>query len=243
MKILFLIISSHDCLAKKLIKFQDKNHSYFKKKEHTIDYYYLFNSPDYKDYYIDKSTNSLYFNGIENYKPGIFDKTMKALNFFKNSDYDFIIRTNLSTIYLFENLLIFLESIKNTSNVYGFSRYLFKKDAVTMGCNFKFPIGYNIIMPHKVISKIIENYNLNKSFINKKAELIADDCLIGYILDKSDIKIIDIRYNNYIYDFDKSYIENKNLINSNTILIRNRLYDNIKNRINKESIVWEAYLK
>lgn len=246
MKILFLIINSQDCLRNKVTILNDKNHSNFEKKEHIIDYYYLFNSTEYNDYYIDNSTNSIYFNGIENYKPGILHKTMKALNLFKNSNYDFIIRTNLSTIYLFKNLLRFLESIQNTNNVYGISRDLFKHDAVIMGCNFKFIIGYNIIIPSQNISKIIETYNLNKVFIDKKAESLADDCLIGYILDQSDIKIQDIRsmrYSNHIYDFHKSYTVNKKMINTNTILIRNRLVDNIKNRIDKEIPVWEAYLK
>jgi len=246
MKLLFLIISSHDSLRNKLIDFVDYNNLLFSKNknEHTIEYYHLYNTTEHNDYYIDESTNSLYLNGVENYKPGIFNKTIKALRYFKNSNYSFIIRTNLSTIYLFKNLLIFLESIQNTNCVYGTSRGLFKHTEVSMGCNFKFPIGYNIIIPSQVISKIILNYDLNKSFIDEKSESIADDCLLGYILHKTDIKLQDIRYNIYTYDFNKSYIENKKLIKSNTILIRNRLYDNIlKNRINKEIVVWETYLK
>ena len=147
----------------------------------------------------------------------------------RNSNYDFIIRTNLSTVYIFENLIKFLKSIENITNeneIYGCKRNLFKSEINILESEFQFIIGYNIIIPNKIINKIIQFYELNTQLIDNKKYTVSDDSLLGYIFHNLKITIIDIKKLNYNFDFSLSFDDNNKNINSNTIVIRNRFYNN-----------------
>jgi len=68
---------------------------------------FLSAKPDIDESYIENDT--LYVPGTESHIPGIFKKTIKGIDYFKNDNYDYIIRTNLSSIWNFnklENILI-----------------------------------------------------------------------------------------------------------------------------------------
>ena len=67
-------------------------------------YFYTYNNNINSDY--EFKYNMLYLKGIESYNPGITTKTIKAFKIIKEKfDYDYIIRTNISTIINYKKLL------------------------------------------------------------------------------------------------------------------------------------------
>jgi hypothetical protein len=66
-------------------------------------YYYSF-SPNISSEYL-LQDDQLLIRGTESYLPGILDKTLKALRYFPLDQYQYIIRSNASTVIDFEPLL------------------------------------------------------------------------------------------------------------------------------------------
>jgi hypothetical protein len=88
---------------------------------------YMKSHPDIECYFIEftpavlsplLTSTTLFLRGRETY-PGILDKTLKALEYFtRRSHYDYVIRTNLSSVWIFPKLIRFLESAPRTK-LYG----------------------------------------------------------------------------------------------------------------------------
>lgn len=53
----------------------------------------------------------LFIKGCESFKPGILDKTIKGMRLFDLNKYDFLIRTNLSSYYIFDKFLPFVSTL------------------------------------------------------------------------------------------------------------------------------------
>lgn len=95
---------------------------YSDNKEDYVDMYKLM-SPFYKQYenigvktYFYKFTDNLnvdfkldgdllHIKGSESYIPGILEKTIKAFEFFVNTEYDYVLRSNISTVINFDLLV------------------------------------------------------------------------------------------------------------------------------------------
>lgn len=78
---------------------------YYKKNKNVKTIYYKFSEDIYDEYVL--IDDILHIKGTETYRPGILDKTLKAFKYYENElhNYDYIIRSNISTIINF-NLLI-----------------------------------------------------------------------------------------------------------------------------------------
>lgn len=65
---------------------------------------------EYKD-----TENTLYFDTVENLQPGIINKTIMACKKIieDKEDFDYLIRTNLSSFFIFEKLITFISSNEN----------------------------------------------------------------------------------------------------------------------------------
>lgn len=84
---------------------------------------YMKSHPDVECYFIEFSplvfvpilkNDTLYVRGTESYY-NITRKTMMALEYFlSNSSYDFVIRTNLSSVWIFSKMLTFLHTLPRT---------------------------------------------------------------------------------------------------------------------------------
>lgn len=121
--------------------------------------------------------NTFYIKGKESYHPGIRDKTLDCFDYITKQhwQYDFIIRTNLSSLWNFDALIQYLDTLPN-NNVYS-------------GCignhqGIPFISGSGFIMSPDVVKKIIEH----KEMVNESN--IIDDVDIGYLIDKIDIPFI-----------------------------------------------------
>jgi hypothetical protein len=87
----------------------------------------------------------LYINGEESVNPGMIIKTAKAIEYIDSKyNYEFIVRTNLSTLFHMPNLLEYLYGIPNTNSCGGFTYR-------------SFITGTGIILSRDVANKIVEN--------------------------------------------------------------------------------------
>jgi hypothetical protein len=175
--------------------------SYENKMKHITETYYAQFSIVDTYYYTfselyDKITivnNICYIPGKETYLPGILDKTIKTLFYFmeNTTKYDYVIRSNVSTIINFElliptmheydyggpkySLVTFFDPICGISNfTYFFTHYVF---------------GTSIILSKSLVNKMIQYKKLIRYDV-------IDDVSIGYLIKH----IPHVKIKSYIHD-------------------------------------------
>lgn len=229
MKLLVLVICSHNELYDELYKYMCK---IILKAPQNVSIKLLYNNADPN--VVDVSQPYVFsFTEKESLIPGIFNKTIYGLVVSNYKNYDYILRTNMSTFFKYPELLHFLETHPQ-SHVYS---------AMVKRCskhnNIKFGVGFCLIFHRTICSQVIQQIKTNKK-IKEKINVYPDDVLFGYIFHKLKIHVQDINshllINNDIYN---------NTIN-NKFIIRNREYhfnvDNTQNfqkRKNDEIPRWE----
>jgi len=154
-------------------KMQKITNKYYNTFSNVDTFYYCY-SPDLETNYKVKD-NILYIKGKETYIPGILKKTISAFEYFKDqlSVYDYVIRSNISTIVRFDLLSDYL---KNNPVQYACA-LCFRGDV-------KYSSGTTITLSSSVVSKLVEN----KEKIDYS---IIDDMSIGKFIMKNmpDIKM------------------------------------------------------
>jgi hypothetical protein len=164
-----------------------ENREYNEMKEITQDYYKTFENVKTIYYKFDDKINEEYkmegnvlkIKGKESYVPGILEKTIKAMEYVANDDYDYLVRSNISTIVDFG--LLDEELSKNPveygggliNNLQRLDENAGIKDDAHFG--LKYVSGTAIIMSKKVLKTMIEK----KDKINYK---IVDDVSIGLLM-------------------------------------------------------------
>jgi hypothetical protein len=136
------------------------------------------------DYKIDKEY--IYFNVPEIPIPGIFEKTVKAIQLFSANDefwkkVEFINRTNLSSFYIWDRLLSYVEEIPKTNFVGG---------EINDGPFLRYVSGCGILMTRDMAELLISNIS------NQQKYMLDDDCMIGVIFNNNKIHLTPIvRFN------------------------------------------------
>ena len=152
--------------------------------------------------------DKLILNTPENYIPGILDKTINAFTVINNSyNYKHIIRTNLSSFFILDNVIKRSNSLEDT-NVYS------GVNGVCGKTNIPFISGASMWLSRDNVQYIIDN----QSSLDKK---LIDDVAIGKLLinhKKGILKRYDI-VNSDIEIQDKITLLN-NIINNNHYHIR-----------------------
>ena len=122
-EIIFLIISSNnEDVYSEMRKLSPYYYNLYADK---IKYLFIENKADI-DVIIEKD-NYLYIPGFESFIPGIYTKTIKAMEYITNTySFDYVIRTNLSTFWNMPNLLTYLSTAPKTSlaSSYSFQGFL-----------------------------------------------------------------------------------------------------------------------
>jgi|TARA_B110000114_G_scaffold173451_1_gene201062 hypothetical protein len=230
MKILHIIIYSesninHNIKEGTYENMQKLLSNYYKKFNNNVLTYFVKYDNNIKnthgtDYYI--INDIIYINGEETFMPGILEKTLLAIKYLNISEYDYFIRSNVSTIIEFNRLISYLEI--NPIDYYG-SGKLFNlqcsgwngvKDSTLFGTLFA--SGTSIIFTKKAINDIFANMNL------VRMEII-DDVSLGIFVKEYKKDVIPIEIDkNYFYEvpyFMKDsnsidefikYIKNKDII-------------------------------
>ena len=179
MKILILSIYSETPLYNKMLQLQRK---------------YIHSNPDITTYFIQFRSQSnpveivddfIYINGKEE-RLKITEKTLLSLKYILkdlNQHYDFILRTNISTLTNFKQLIPFINSLPKT-NIYCTGnllnlRWLDHTSGIfdTKLFGTMYAAGTSIILSYDVAINMVEN-------INKFRHDIIDDVSIGVYMKK-----------------------------------------------------------
>jgi hypothetical protein len=176
MKLLVLIISSSDYLPHYPILKQ--NWQSYMNKYPNIDCYFLDDYPELnQDFQI--KPNHFIIKQKESLIPGILNKTILAIReLSKLKSYDFIIRTNLSSFWNFQNLQNFLSSLYINPYSYFYASQIYYLD------QYNFPFGQGACL-------ILNNFTAD--FLQKSYHLLnnslPDDISIGEFFFKNNIPI------------------------------------------------------
>lgn len=211
-KLMILVISSND--VKEYEEFKKIGKQYLSLFRDHIKFFYLEydnekigNSDSDNDVgsSVIENGDDLYFKGTESVIPGIYNKTIKAIEYVdKHYDYEYILRTNLSSFLNLYNILSFLEKIPKTEFGGGFIH--------AEG----FISGTGIFMSRDVGNKLVSVGTHYTSAHN-------DDVFISSIL--TGILRIDIKQ---IQNYTMKYFVN-NSFNKDITYPENVLYFRIKN--------------
>jgi hypothetical protein len=123
--------------------------------------------------------DTLYTHGAENFIPGIFEKTIRSMDFcLKNYSFDFLIRTNMSSFWNYHLLLEkHTPTPKNNFLHTPFSREKFVcAYAGGIHNGVYFPSGCGYIMSRDVVDLCVKNFELVNCYSH------MDDVLMGRLL-------------------------------------------------------------
>ena len=135
--------------------------------------------------------DTIFIKGKESIIPGCLDKTIKSIEFLlKNMNFDFIFRTNMSSVVDLNKMYNLLNENIECAGVIG--NY----------CGKKFVSGAGMLMNKKLCELLINN----KSSINYN---VIDDVSIGKFLTDKNINIIALtRFETYNYENKLELITN-----------------------------------
>jgi hypothetical protein len=216
--IIIIIIASRSLLYDELIrKYWIPFLNYITNKNIKINIIFMFgNTTSYTDLNIPKE-NIYISNTSESYIPGILIKTIQTMDFVnKNFVYKHILRTNLSSFFILENLLKTCYKLPDT-NLYA--------GIIGNHSNILFASGAGYWMSKDIVEKIIANKN-NIDYNT------LDDVAIGKLL--SSIRITPLPR----YDLDKNIFYNDDKKSSilNEIIANNHYHIRVKNTDNNINI-------
>ena len=210
-------------------KMYEETNEYYKKFPNVKTVYYRF-SNDISNNYLDTVTNILYIKGIETFIPGILDKTIKAFEYFKEDNYNYIIRSNISTLINF-NLLndeLMKHPVEYSTGLFSSLDHEDPGSGITKERlesikglkGVKYPAGTAIILSKNIMKQLLDNKNLLETDI-------IDDVAIGLFFSKyyPNIKLENIFDGRYLFvpDMEGNYEKNKEVImNKNYIFYRNK---------------------
>ena len=223
LKILNLVLYSDTPIYNEMYKITNEH---YKKYKNVKTVYYLF-SDITVPYKYDNESNILHIQGIETFIPGQF-KTLKAFEFFKDeyTNYDYIVRTNISSIVNFDNLCNELTNgsinyggiwmhIANgsTSPDYGITDNRF--------ADLNYASGTCIILSKNAFTKLMDGLHLYD-------DSAVDDVAIGFFINKQTEYAL-THLVKVVYTTDDRFLQNMQ-VNANDnvkeyILFRNRSND------------------
>jgi hypothetical protein len=213
-KILNLILFSNENISRfresylKMIQIQKEYIKSYSGNNITF-YFYCYKEDLEEEYIIEE--NMIYIKGVESYVPGILQKTMKAFEITKNMEYDFLLRSNISTVIDYSKLNEVLHEIPdNVIYAGGSCRLLTWLDhdyGVNKVYNIPLVFGTSIILKKEGVDKLIEN----KFLLD---ETIIDDVAFGIFFNS---------FGDKPYGFDSYYRWNLNCMTNGVIFYRNRV--------------------
>ena len=215
--IIFLIISSNDqdvYLQMKLLS--SKYYNLYS----NIKYFFVELRNDIIESIIEEN-NFLYVKGTESIIPGMYQKTMKAIEYVSNNyTYDYIVRTNLSTFWNIPNLFKLCETFPKTNfaggyNIQGFisgTGIIMSPDVATI--LYRTPY-IPIIHDDVAISDVfrlhnIPLYNITEykwGFLVPQSDILPNNCRYLNIDDSNFDDILNFRIKNSDRNLDVIYFQ------------------------------------
>jgi len=179
-KVLVLIIASDN--TKAYLELQKIWRSYINTDPEHFEVYFIYGNPDLVAPY-EIEGDKLIVKTEEGYTPGIINKTVLAIEAFmpKLDNYDYILRTNLSSLYVFPRLLDFLTTLPKNNCYCGVQLYL-PPENTRFGL-INFVSGAGIILSTDLAKRVVSD----KEGIFKLNKELPDDVLIGLFFQERSI--------------------------------------------------------
>lgn len=164
--------------------------------------------------------DTIIMKGTESNVPGIYQKTLRAMKIClekkEYNDVKYFIRTNISSFWIWDRLLKFLQDVP-TNNYAGTGNILIKKDR-----DWDSPTGSNMILSRDIVKLLINHYN------DADAKKEADDIAIGGVLNKCSVPLKKYPWFLCINTLDSNNVRNTimqviNTIPEDVFTIRNNL--------------------
>ena len=86
-----------------MIELQKEYMKSYKSNNNNITFYFYCYKEDLQEEYVIED-DMIYIKGAETYVPGILEKTIKVFEITKNMEYDFLLRSNISTVIDYSKL-------------------------------------------------------------------------------------------------------------------------------------------
>lgn len=189
-------------------------HTKYLKNKNIMHYFVTWNQTQNDDIVVDD--NVIKLKGSESFVPGIMLKTMTALKYLTINlglDYDYLLRTNISTVINYDNLINYLNTnIQPEHEFFTFFKNVIKwtdPNAGITDVHYDTPYaqGTNIFLKRNVVDKLLADENLIDCNV-------IDDVSLGYTMTRLGITL---------HDFGKQlYSTNENNPSSNNIFFRNK---------------------
>lgn len=146
------------------------------------------------NYRLDATNNTLYTPCKETYSPGILEKTLLSMKYVvDNYNFDYLLRTNLSTFFVLPKFKQSLETVPKTN--------LFKGPINTIPSGEKSMSGTHMLFSKDVIQKLVEHMDSILKECNSK----YDDVCITEACTKFNIPYIDSASRYDFTDIDTNY--------------------------------------
>ena len=122
-KLVFLIISSPSDVQNPYDEFKRRAQTYLQpfSQANLIEFLFIELNTELSCTFYDEKTHTLSFPGNESTIPGIYDKTLRAIQYVQeNYTYEYLIRTNLSAVWNIPNTLSYFQEKPTTNFAGGF---------------------------------------------------------------------------------------------------------------------------
>lgn len=136
-----------------------------------IDIFFIKGNPSLKKVYCNKETNEVWTPCQENLIPGIFQKTIHSLDYFREQ-YDYIYRTNLSSFVNLPHLFEWAQ--KQDKKSYRGCIGIHKGVRFASGCGF--------LMGREATAALLKVVKEKPEFVIRTAKRLPDDVAIGKLL-------------------------------------------------------------
>jgi hypothetical protein len=218
-----ILFSNENCFYReyylKIVELQKEYTKSYKSNNNNITFYFYCYKEDLQEEYIIED-DVIYIKGAETYVPGILEKTIKAFEITKNMEYDFLLRSNISTVIDYSKLDDILYKIPDDVIYAGGScrllTWLDPDYGIHKVYNIPFILGTSIILKREGVHKLINNKNV-------LSETIIDDVAFGLFFN---------HFGDKPYGFDSYYRYNLSCVTNDVIFYRNRIsYE--KNKVDK----------
>ncbi len=204
-------------------------------------------NPNIKVYYVYGQTTvestpyNLIFNQVkENNYPGMITKTLLAMDFINhNMEYDFLIRTNLSTFWNFSALVNRLDSLPKEKCLTGTIIPRSMVEQMTGGKNLNktmpdtYIAGYDMVMSRDIVSSILP---YSQSIINNRVVLDMEDLsLCSGISKYLDVQHLPFKLSDQAVDMNMHNIFDNSLFfkKVDESVKNNQDHFRVKNRLNR----------
>ena len=179
-------------------KFKSVWLKYINKFENDVKVYFVYGNSTFDL----NSNHDLVFHNIqENYKDGLILKTVEALEYInKNWNYDYVVRTNISSFWDLNNLLLYTDSFSK-ENFYGgplrtkfpsFIRgeaIIFSRDVSLKVCENKKLLNLEHAEDRSFFNLVSKNLNIIPTDLIKKTVYIVDEISSNFNTEEISYKI------------------------------------------------------